>query len=351
MLRVWNLSLVHRDVLPHDPRHVPHPLRRRELGPRVHAVVDRPWLLGVPRRRRGRRARRSSRGGATSCARPGRIDSPVSREAAFLANNLLFAGLAFVVLLGTVFPLLAEAVQGQPALGRRALLRPDDDADRARAAVPHGGRARAAVAGGERRGAARPAARPRVGGRSDDGRRGRARRPRRSRRCSRSGWPRSRSSHRPRAGSPRQPSDADSRAVTVRTGTVRGNPRRYGGLIVHIGVVLIAVALASSSAYTTPSTRCGSERGESATVAGYTVTLPRHRRRAHRPEDDGSIARGAHRAGRRRPRRLRARDLDVPEQPQAIGTPSVRTGLLEDVYLTLISSPNAHGPRSRSASR
>src|SRR5688572_15063934 len=42
---------------------------------------------------------------------PGRIDSPVSREGAFLANNLLFAGFAFVVLLGTVFPLLVEALQ------------------------------------------------------------------------------------------------------------------------------------------------------------------------------------------------------------------------------------------------
>src|SRR4029079_11269542 len=41
---------------------------------------------------------------------PGRIDSPVSREGAFLANNLLFAALAFVVLLGTRFPLLVEAV-------------------------------------------------------------------------------------------------------------------------------------------------------------------------------------------------------------------------------------------------
>ncbi|HEY9555700.1 MAG TPA: cytochrome c biogenesis protein CcsA, partial [Acidimicrobiales bacterium] len=41
---------------------------------------------------------------------PGRIDSPMSREGAFLANNVLFAGFAFVVLLGTVFPLLAEAL-------------------------------------------------------------------------------------------------------------------------------------------------------------------------------------------------------------------------------------------------
>ena len=43
---------------------------------------------------------------------PGRIDSPISREAAFFANNLLFAAFAFVVLLGTVFPLLVEAING-----------------------------------------------------------------------------------------------------------------------------------------------------------------------------------------------------------------------------------------------
>ena len=45
---------------------------------------------------------------------PGSIDSPVSREGAFLANNVLFAGFAFVVLLGTVFPLLAEALNDRP---------------------------------------------------------------------------------------------------------------------------------------------------------------------------------------------------------------------------------------------
>jgi cytochrome c-type biogenesis protein CcmF len=41
---------------------------------------------------------------------PGRIDSPLSREASFLANNVLFTGFAFVVLFGTVFPLIAEAI-------------------------------------------------------------------------------------------------------------------------------------------------------------------------------------------------------------------------------------------------
>lgn len=42
---------------------------------------------------------------------PGRIDSPMSREGAFLANNVVFALFAFIVLLGTVFPLLVEVFQ------------------------------------------------------------------------------------------------------------------------------------------------------------------------------------------------------------------------------------------------
>jgi cytochrome c-type biogenesis protein CcmF len=42
----------------------------------------------------------------------GSIETPVSREGAFLANNLLFAAFAFVVLLGTVFPLIVQALNG-----------------------------------------------------------------------------------------------------------------------------------------------------------------------------------------------------------------------------------------------
>ena len=44
---------------------------------------------------------------------PGSIDSALSREGAFLANNVLFAVFAFVVLLGTVFPLVVEALQSR----------------------------------------------------------------------------------------------------------------------------------------------------------------------------------------------------------------------------------------------
>ncbi|MGH9062394.1 MAG: heme lyase CcmF/NrfE family subunit [Acidimicrobiales bacterium] len=41
------------------------------------------------------------------------IDTPLSREGGFLVNNLLFAAFAFVVLLGTVFPLFVQALNGQ----------------------------------------------------------------------------------------------------------------------------------------------------------------------------------------------------------------------------------------------
>ena len=44
---------------------------------------------------------------------PGGVDAPLGREGAFLVNNLLFVGFAFVVLLGTLFPLLYQALRGQ----------------------------------------------------------------------------------------------------------------------------------------------------------------------------------------------------------------------------------------------
>src|SRR5687768_7698431 len=40
------------------------------------------------------------------------LESIVSREAAFLFNNLLFVGIAFSVLWGTLFPILSELVKG-----------------------------------------------------------------------------------------------------------------------------------------------------------------------------------------------------------------------------------------------
>jgi cytochrome c-type biogenesis protein CcmF len=42
----------------------------------------------------------------------GRLDNMVSRETVFLGNNLLLTAFTFTVLLGTLFPILAEAVRG-----------------------------------------------------------------------------------------------------------------------------------------------------------------------------------------------------------------------------------------------
>ncbi|OGQ39771.1 MAG: hypothetical protein A2W61_02825, partial [Deltaproteobacteria bacterium RIFCSPLOWO2_01_44_7] len=43
---------------------------------------------------------------------PGKLDHPLSRETAFLINNLLFVCFCFVVLLGTMYPLIVEALRG-----------------------------------------------------------------------------------------------------------------------------------------------------------------------------------------------------------------------------------------------
>ncbi len=108
MLRVWNLSLL---VATFSLTILGTFLTRSGVVNSVHAFSDSnigPYLLGafgvivavslVLIGWRGDRLRS-----------PGAIDSPVSREGAFLANNVLFSLFAFVILLGTVFPLIVEA--------------------------------------------------------------------------------------------------------------------------------------------------------------------------------------------------------------------------------------------------
>ena len=52
-----------------------------------------------------------------------RLDSLLSREAIFLLNNLALVGLCFVILWGTFFPLISEAFTGEQSLGRPAVVR------------------------------------------------------------------------------------------------------------------------------------------------------------------------------------------------------------------------------------
>ena len=111
MLRVWNLSLL---CATFSLTILGTFLTRSGVIASVHAFTEGTigiWLLGffglVVAVTLGLIGWRGDRLRA-----PGRIDSPVSREGAFLANNVLFAAFAFVVLLGTVFPLLVEAIRG-----------------------------------------------------------------------------------------------------------------------------------------------------------------------------------------------------------------------------------------------
>lgn len=110
MLRVWNLSLV---IATFGLTILGTFLTRSGVINSVHAFSEGsvgPWLLVfftiIVVAALGLIGWRGDRLRA-----PGTIDSPLSREGAFLANNVLFSVFAFVVLLGTVFPLIVEALQ------------------------------------------------------------------------------------------------------------------------------------------------------------------------------------------------------------------------------------------------
>ncbi|HUF85296.1 MAG TPA: cytochrome c-type biogenesis CcmF C-terminal domain-containing protein, partial [Acidimicrobiia bacterium] len=332
MLRVWNLSLVIATfcltilgtfLTRSGVVDSVHSFTQSAIGPMLLGFLGLVAAVGI-----GLIAWRGDRLRA-----PGRIDSPVSRESAFLANNLLFAALAFVVLLGTVYPLLAEALQdrrlsvGEPYFDRMttpvgiALLflmaaapalpwrATTGEVLRRRLLVPAwvgaGVMAFAVVLG------ARELAQVLTFGLAAFALGGIARQ-----------------------------FAVGARAHGVAR-VVRSNPRLYGGLVVHVGVVLVAVAIASSSSYSTKR-EVRLEAGESATVRGYTVTY---------------LGSETDRSGQKTTVSARVRverggdDLGVyapaistfPTSTQGIGTPSVHTGLREDVYLTLVSSPNQRG--------
>ena len=277
---------------------------------------------------------------------PGRLDSPVSREGAFLANNLLFAGFAFVVLLGTVFPLLVEALRNEklsvgepyfdrmtvpiglallflmavaPALPWRAA---SGEVLRRRLGVPAwvGALTMAACAVLGARGIAQIVA----FGLGAFAVAGIVRQ------------------YALGVGATRR-ADSDIGWLRALRRTVAGNRRLYGGLIVHVGVVVLAVALAASMGYT--------KKREFRVAQGEQVTLGNHRftylgitQRETGQKTTIQVRVRVERDGKNLG--VYAPALSIfPNAPggAAIGTPSVRTGVLRDVYLTLVSSPGEDG--------
>ena len=156
MLRVWNLSLL---VATFSLTILGTFLTRSGVLASVHAFGDGPvgtyllvffgLVVGVSLALIGWRGDR--------LRSPGAIDSPLSREGAFLANNVLFTVFAFVVLLGTVFPLLVEALQDRRTVVGAPYFDRLSTPIGLGAAVPHGRRPGAAVAQGEHRAAPRAA--------------------------------------------------------------------------------------------------------------------------------------------------------------------------------------------------
>ncbi len=115
MLRVWNLSLL---VATFALTILGTFLTRSGVIVSVHAFGDGPvgaWFLGffglIVVVSLGLIAWRGDR-----LRSPGAIDSPLSREGAFLANNVVFSVFAFIVLLGTVFPLLVEVLDDRQTI-------------------------------------------------------------------------------------------------------------------------------------------------------------------------------------------------------------------------------------------
>ena len=339
MLRVWNLSLVVATfaltifgtfLTRSGAVNSVHAFTQSAIGPALLGFFAVVCLVGV-----GLIGWRADR-----LRSPGSIDSPVSREGAFLANNLLFAAFALVVLVGTVFPLVAEAYDGRqlsvgepyfdsmtrpvgvallflmavaPALPWRAA---GADVLHRRLVVPGWVAAiamlAAAVAG--LRGLA-PLAALGLGA------------------FALAGIVRSFAAGlRARRGSTGEP------RLRALAGMVGGNSRLYGGLIVHAGVVVFALAFTFSSGFSVER-EAVLRRGESTTVRGYAITYEddRTERTARKTtvSVDLALARGGRALGTFAPALS-----TFARSPQAIGTPSVRTGWREDVYLTLVAAPD-----------
>jgi cytochrome c-type biogenesis protein CcmF len=140
----------------------------------------------------------------------------------------------------------------------------------------------------------------------------------------------------------RRAQHADREAVPLAVvRTVRSNPRRWGGLVVHTGVVIIAVAIAASQSWGTRR-EVRLARNQTVVVSGHAITYLGS-------QVDQSAQKTTLKA------RIRVRhhgdDLGVyapaistfPGSNQGIGTPSVHVGLTYDVYLSLLNAPDDSG--------
>jgi cytochrome c-type biogenesis protein CcmF len=327
MLRVWNLCLLLATFALTIFGTV---LTRSGVLDSVHSFTESPiglWLLSafaaVVVVSLGLVAWRGDR-----LRSPGSIDSPLSREGAFLTNNILFAGFAFVVVLGTVFPLLHEALRneritvGRPYFDRMTMpiglallltmaiapVLPWRKASRGvlkeRLLWPAWGGVATlllALAVGAR--GVAPLAAFGLGGVG--------------------------------AGSALRQVLLAARAARGRGGSVLDAVvgRTNGGMIVHLGVIILVVGYVCSSSFQT-------EREFSAMKPGDKVQLEGHVLEYVGSSVDVSGNRTSVAANIKVDGKVYAPALrQFPSSSQTVGTPSVKTSPIDDVYLSLLVAP------------
>ena len=274
----------------------------------------------------------------------GRIQDARSRDAMFLLNNLLFVLFTFTVLLGTVFPLVVEAVRdSQMSVGR-----PYFDA----MAVPIGvallflmGVGPALPWGRATGEQVRRALLPPLAGAVVAGAIGWLL-------GVRGGWTlvalafggytaqvTLREMWLPLVQ--RMRGRRESFLSAARSTPLGSGRRRFAAYVVHAGAVLIIVAIAVSSTMGT-SKEVLLREGESFTLGDYTLTFVKAEE-IREPHRQSLVARVAVSRGGRALGELTPRMNQYDSQREPIGTPAVRTSWKEDLYLSVMNIDATQG--------
>jgi cytochrome c-type biogenesis protein CcmF len=267
----------------------------------------------------------------------GRFDSALSREAAFLGNNLLLLGLTFVVLLGTIFPLVVEALTdrqssvGGPYFKQTTVplflllmflmavgpllpwRRASPQRLRDRLTVPASAGALTivglALAGVRDLAAVAAFGLAAFVAVASAGALARGIR-----------------------------AFARARGVAVRIAlpqAIRRNRRLYGGLVVHVGVAIAVVGITASSAFA-KQTEISLDRGQVTMFAGYELRYV-EQRTVRQPQRtvlvaDVAVSKDGRDLGRVTP------SLNVyPSSVEPIGTPSIKYGVFRDLYSSVLA--------------
>ncbi|MDQ2853945.1 MAG: heme lyase CcmF/NrfE family subunit [Chloroflexota bacterium] len=120
------------------------------------------------------------------------------------------------------------------------------------------------------------------------------------------------------------------------------NRRRYGGYLAHVGICVMAVAIAVSATLGTDRTAT-LRPGETLSIGAYTLTF--HRLVTERLTDDARVVETRAELALAGPQSgvLRTALRDYPNSSTAIATPAVRSALGEDLYVTLLAYNPATG--------